>query len=72
MNDNGKQRAAEVRATLILRGLSLKDLAATAGVSRRMLAYVLRGQRSSARVQAAVAEFLGMDYRELWGPGPGE
>ena len=70
MKNYSKNRNAVVRSELILRGITLKDLAARAGVTPRMLAYVLRGKRQSARVQLVVTETLGVSFEKLWGRKP--
>lgn len=61
------KRSALVRSELILRDMTLKDLAARAGVTPRMLAYVLRDQRGSGKVRRVVSETLGIGFEDLWG-----
>jgi lambda repressor-like predicted transcriptional regulator len=64
-------RVARVRSALIAKGVTLKALAADAQVSGRFLHYVLKGERTSRKVQRLVAQATGISYRKLWGsPSP--
>jgi transcriptional regulator with XRE-family HTH domain len=67
MNNPNRKRALRVRVELLKRGITLKDLAARIGISDRMIFYVLRGERSSLRVQQGIAGVLGISFEKLWG-----
>lgn len=67
MKKTGTSRTAKVRAALILKGITMKEMARRAGVTPRMLAYVLQDQRHSPRVQKAVAKVVRIKFEELWG-----
>lgn len=54
MKENGKKRLMVVRGELLKLGLTLKKAAELAGVKPRMLDYVIRGERTSARVVEAL------------------
>lgn len=63
-------RVARVRSALIAKGVTLKALAAEGKVSARFLDYLLKGKRTSKRVQRLVAQRTGISYRKLWGNSP--
>jgi transcriptional regulator with XRE-family HTH domain len=62
-----EKRAAWIYYRLRLKGLLAKDVARAAGVSRRMVTYVINGKQKSHLVRAAVAEALGLAYEKVWG-----
>ncbi len=61
-----KRRALWLNYQLALREISLEDLAGAAGVTSRMVRYVIRGERRSLRVQKVIAQALGMKIEKIW------
>jgi transcriptional regulator with XRE-family HTH domain len=59
-------RTARVRSVLILKGITLRDLAKRAGVTPRFIDYLLKGERNSPRVQKLISQVTGISFSSLW------
>lgn len=55
-----------VRGLLVSRGIPSREIARNMGVSDAAVCLTLSGQKSR-RIQTAIAEALGMPFKEVWG-----
>lgn len=67
-----RKRAAWIYAKLYLRRISAADVARDMDprVSPEMVQQVIRGVKTSRRVQEAVAKALRMKFEKVWGEAP--
>ncbi len=56
-----------IRVLLLQEGLTQADIGRKLGISIQAVNYVVTGDRRTARTREAIAEFLDVDYGELWG-----
>lgn len=69
---NNKKRilhARQVRAKLILAGISHKQIAESLGVQRATVSQIVGGLRKSRRIRAAIAKALATTEDALWPNG---
>lgn len=62
-----KERARQIKALMILKGLTNVELAKRIQVSKTWISLVIWGHAKSERVRRRIAEELGVSYEELWG-----
>jgi Ner family transcriptional regulator len=60
------KRHARIKAALELRGSSLSDIARRLEVAPTTISIVSRGFRRSRRIEAAIADKLGVSAAQLW------
>lgn len=60
-------RYTRVQALMKLHGLRPSDVAANVHVHRTMVSRVIHGRDNSHRVKKYIADFVGVNFRELWG-----
>lgn len=60
------KRHASIKAALALRGRSLADIARRLDVAPTTISIVSRGFRRSRRIEAAIADELGLTAAEVW------
>lgn len=68
---NNKKRllhARQIKAQLILAGITHKQIAESLGVQRPSVSEVVGGLKKSKRIRAAVARALGTTIEALWPP----
>lgn len=58
--------AREVKAQLVLKGVSYARIAEILGVTRQLVGAVVRGTAQSARVEAAIAAVLNTPVHEVF------
>jgi lambda repressor-like predicted transcriptional regulator len=56
----------KIKAALMLRGVRQKDIALEVGVDASMVSLVIKAERVSRRVRAAIAAALGKKVRDIW------
>jgi lambda repressor-like predicted transcriptional regulator len=61
-----KTNANLIKSLLVLRGIKLVDLAREFGITKQYLWYVIHGRRKGERIRKKIAQFLGMQYEQLW------
>jgi len=68
-NDIDKKiiKARQIKAGLILKGISCGQLARKLGVSRTWMSLVVCSRVKSRRIQQAIADALEIPYEKLWG-----
>ncbi len=57
---------AEIKAALLLRGISQAEIAEVIGCSRDLVSHVINGRRTTRRIREAVAKALGRDVEAIW------
>ncbi|WP_287962504.1 helix-turn-helix domain-containing protein [Alcanivorax sp.] len=57
---------AEIKAALLLRGVSQTEIAEAARVERSRVSEVINGRRTTRRIREAVAKALGRDVEAIW------
>jgi len=57
---------AEIKAMLLLRGISQTEIAEVAGVERSRVSEVINGRRTTRRIREAVAKALGKEVAAIW------
>jgi len=62
-----KLTPAEIRARLVLKGITVQDIATALGDKRTMVSNVIHGQRRTPGIRRAIAGAIGATYREVWG-----
>ena len=60
-------RAAKIRAALMVRGIEVRSLAKTLGVTGPMVSQVISGSRRTRYIRELIARTIGEDYETLWG-----
>jgi len=58
------------RGLLAMRNIKPRRIAEAIGVSDSCVGHVLHGRKTSRRVKQAVADVLGMTFKELWDVKP--
>ena len=58
--------SAEIKAALLLRGISQTEIAEASGVERSRVSEVINGRRTTRRIREAVAKALGRDVEAIW------
>lgn len=56
----------KIRARLLMKGITLAEIARGLGVSRTWVSLVVNGHKKSRRIQEAIADALGVSYESLW------
>lgn len=56
-----------VKALLVLKGISIKEIAKELGVSHAAVSRVVYGHTISRKIRQAIADKLRMPYDKLWG-----
>ncbi|MBF0487864.1 MAG: helix-turn-helix transcriptional regulator [Nitrospirae bacterium] len=56
-----------IRSKMVIKGLTLLDIASSAGVSLPYVSMVIHGRRKSAKVRKAIAAAVGVDVVSLFG-----
>lgn len=56
----------EIKSLLVLNGIKQSEIAKQLGMKRGSVSGAINGLRKSRRVQQAVADALGKDYKTLW------
>lgn len=56
----------KIRARLLMKDITLAEIARDLGVSRTWVSLVVNGHKKSRRIQAAIASALGVPYESLW------
>ena len=60
------KRHANIKAALALRGRCLSDIARELEVAPTTISIVSRGFRRSRRIEAAIADELGLSAAQIW------
>lgn len=61
-----EKRHTKIKAALSLKGRTLSDIARDLDVAPTTISIVSRGFRRSRRIEAAIAQELGLSTEELW------
>lgn len=61
-----RRRAALIRRSLFMAGISQSAIARKVGVTRGLVCHVIGGRRRHAGVRKALARAVGMSVRDLW------
>ncbi|WP_164994774.1 helix-turn-helix domain-containing protein [Candidatus Kuenenia stuttgartiensis] len=56
----------KIRARLLMKDITLAEIARGLGVSRTWVSLVVNGHKKSPRIQRAIADALGVSYESLW------
>lgn len=56
----------EIKALMILKGITSVDIARKTGVSATWISLVLNGRKPSKRIRKAIAQAVGKPVEELW------
>ncbi len=67
-----QDRQQYLQVAMARAGVSISDIAASTGVGRTMVSQTLSGQRTSAKVRAAIAESIGEEVDRIWPPSTPE
>lgn len=59
----------EIKALIVLNGISISDIARQAKVSRQWVSMVVNGHKKSRRIRKAIASAVGKSVEELWPNG---
>ncbi len=62
MSDKGRK----IRGLLMMKGMSVTDIAETMGVSLTFVSLVINEKKKSRRIQEFIAQLLGLSYAQLW------
>lgn len=58
----------DIKIELLKRGISTREIARRVGVTNPAVSFVIhRKKLSSGRIRQAVADAIGMPYKEVWG-----
>ncbi len=61
-----KERAREIKAMMVRKGISQAAIARQIGVTRSFITHVIAGDFRTARIRRAIADALGLKYELVW------
>ena len=59
--------AREIKANLLLRGITQVEIARRLGVTKTWVSLIVNHKASSERVQRYIARLLNLPYEQVWG-----
>lgn len=59
--------AVKIKIEMLKVGISAVAIARKAGVDRSAISHVIAGRHKSKRLRRAIADALGLPYKEVWG-----